>query len=144
VPATAAAPTAATATAPTAPAVTTTVTSTSASATGTATASATITAAVTFRPGGRGRGLDAVEVGLIAFFELGSAFEGQACSAHWRANRDGFHRPSFFTGFTAVTALGRRRATHFRALLFQNGFAREADAIAFYGQHLHQYLVAFF
>ena len=34
-------------------------------------------------------------------------------------------------------------ATHLRALLFQNRFARKPDAVAFDRQYLHQHLVAF-
>jgi hypothetical protein len=34
-------------------------------------------------------------------------------------------------------------AAHFSALLFQNRFARQPDAVAFNRQHLHQHLIAF-
>src|ERR1051326_2681519 len=35
-------------------------------------------------------------------------------------------------------------SAHLRALLFQNRLARQPDTVAFHGQHLHQYLIAFF
>ena len=37
-----------------------------------------------------------------------------------------------------------RSPAHLGALLFQNGFARQLDAIAFDSQHFHQHLIAFF
>ena len=38
---------------------------------------------------------------------------------------------------------GKFAATHFCALLFEDGFAREPDAITFDGQDLYQDLIAF-
>src|SRR5881397_3728647 len=35
-------------------------------------------------------------------------------------------------------------SAHFRSLLFEHGFARQADTISFDCQHFHQYLVALF
>src|ERR1043166_7798154 len=35
-------------------------------------------------------------------------------------------------------------SAHLRALLFQNLLARQPDTVAFHGQHLPQYLIAFF
>jgi hypothetical protein len=39
---------------------------------------------------------------------------------------------------------GKFAATHFCALLFEDGFARETDAVAFDGQDFYQHLIAFF
>ena len=84
-----------TTTASAASAVTTTMASTAAT-TGPAPASSTVTAAIAFRPGGRSsRGIYTVEVGFIAFVEIGAAFEGQACASNGRADGDRFHRRSF-------------------------------------------------
>src|ERR1700687_2613044 len=50
--------------------------------------------------------------------------------------------------FTAAASLFQRRwrglFLHFFALLAQNRFARQADFVAFDGQHFHQHLVVFF
>ena len=54
------------------------------------------------------------------------------------------------SGFTAAAALsstvfgGKFAAAHFGALLFEDGFARQADAVAFDGQDFYQHLIAFF
>ena len=67
----------------------------------------------------------AVEIWLRLFFEIASTF-----------NR---------YGSSSALALGRSFApAHLRALFFENRFARQPNAIAFYGQHFHQNLVAFF
>jgi hypothetical protein len=43
------------------------------------------------------------------------------------------------------STIGRKlAAAHLGALLLEDGFARQANAVAFDGQHLHQHLVAFF
>jgi hypothetical protein len=54
--------------------------------------------------------------------------------------------PAAAAGATFSTfAFGWRfSAAHLGALLFQDGLARQLDAIAFNGQHLHQDLIAFF
>jgi hypothetical protein len=69
----------------------------------------------------------AVEVLLGLVGTLVTTFEGHGSAA-------AFFRSSPFT-----TA----RRLHFGALLFQDGFARQLNAIAFDGQHFHQHLVAF-
>ena len=123
----------------------TTVASTATTSAATATAARTATAAawtISAAISGTGglRSIDAIEVWLIAFFEVSAAFEGQA-SGYRRGNCNGFHWSSFFAAFAAIR---RRSAAHLCALLFQDRFAREANAIAFNGQHFHQHLIAFF
>src|SRR6516162_6380643 len=50
-----------------------------------------------------------------------------------------------FERHARLNRLGHRlAAAHLGALLFEDGLARQLDAIAFDGQHLHQDLVAFF
>ena len=51
-----------------------------------------------------------------------------------------------FEGYRAASFAFRRRlgSAHLGALLFQDGLARQLDAVAFDSQHLHQDLVAFF
>ncbi len=108
---------------------TTTAVTTSVSSSIGATISAAFRAAVAAAPGYRGV---AVEVGFVVG-EVGAAFDGQGGS---------------MCGFAAAVCSSavRRKfaATHFRALLFKDGFARQANAVAFDGQDLHQHLVAFF
>ena len=109
---------------------TSTVTTSVASSIG-ATISAAFGAALSW--GASGYGSVAVEVGLVVG-EIGAAFDGQCRSM------GGFTTASF-----SSTVFGRKfAAAHLGALLLENGFARQADAVAFDGQHLHQYLVAFF
>ena len=82
---------------------------------------------------GSGYGCIAVEVGFVVG-EIGAAFDGQ------RRSMCGF-APS-----ALASAVFRRKfaATHFCALFLEDGFARQANAVAFDGQHFYQYLVAFF
>src|SRR6185437_3029163 len=120
-------------------AATTTTTSTTASTRTTAASSAiaaTVAASVatTISRGGR---IDAVEVRLVAFLELGTAFERQRRSACR-------NRLRFRLGFSLDRGSRRRSAAaHFRALLFENRFARKTNAVAFDGEHFHQDLIAF-
>src|SRR5689334_3418875 len=68
--------------------------------------------------------IDAIEVGFARIFgELFAAFDSHGASRRLR------HFPL-------------AAAAHFRALLLQNRFAREANAIAFDGQDFHQDLIA--
>jgi hypothetical protein len=122
---------------------TTTTSAATSTATRTATAAArTISAAIA---GTRGlRGIDAIEVGFITLFELSAAFERQASAGNWRCDCNGIHLSSFFSAFTFAAIGGRSATTHFRALLFQDSFARKANTIAFNGQYFHQHLIAFF
>ncbi len=76
----------------------------------------------------------AIEVRLAFLFFLGAAFitafEGHATGCA------GFRSPDFRPFCTIAAA-------HLGALLFQNRFARQLDAVAIDCQHLHQDLVAF-
>src|SRR5580704_4504847 len=82
---------------------------------------------------GSGYGGIAVEVGFIVG-KIGAAFDGQRRSM------------SGFTTAALSSAVFRWKlaAAHFRALFLEDGFARQAYAVAFDGQHLNQHLVAFF
>src|SRR5262249_25821502 len=82
-----------------------------------------------------------IEVGLagLVFVEVATTFD-----------RDGFFRlrplrPRCFTAFRSGSAfaIAAARGRHLGALLFENGFAGQLDAIAFDAQDLHQHLVAF-
>src|SRR5437867_2424961 len=80
--------------------------------------------------------LDAIEIGLVAFFEFSSAFKRQS----GRRCRNGLR-----SGFDFAVRWRRWRATaHLCALFPQNCFARKPNAVAFNSQYLHQYLVVFF
>ena len=117
---------------------TTTTSAATSTAARTATAAArTISAAISGT--GRLRSIDAIEVWLVAFFEFSAAFEGQAAS-HRRRDCDCLDWSSFLAG---AVLIWRRSAAHFCALLFQDGFARKPNAIAFDRQHFHQHLIAF-
>src|SRR3954465_1368674 len=121
---------------------TTATTSTAAStATGTTTAARTISAAIASAGTRRLRSIDTIEVWLIAFFEVSAPLESQSATRNRRGHSHRFRRTSFFP---TLAILRRRSATHLCALLFQDGFAREANAIAFNRQHFHQHLIAFF
>ena len=74
----------------------------------------------------------AVEVGFVVG-EVGAAFDGQ-CGSMSRFTAAAFSSTAFRRKFAAA---------HLGALLLENGFARQPDAVAFDGQHLHQHLVAF-
>src|SRR5438132_13564599 len=90
------------------------------------TASATITAAIGCAMGGS----FTIEVGFLV---------GKIAAA---LNGDGGHVSGscFVVGFASTFYW----ASHFRSLLFEHGFARQADTISFDCQHFHQYLVALF
>src|SRR5579864_1549968 len=141
----------ASATAPTTSAAITTtpVASTASAAWTTASARTTITTPIrTAITGGLRRRLNAVEIRFVAFLKFGSAFDSQRRSAHYRtALAFGLRRPAFCeprrNSATAVCRSGSCSA-HFCALLFQNSFAREANAIALDGEYFHQHLIAFF
>ena len=121
----------------TASAAAATTTTSAAPAAGTSTASATISTwpAISARPLWSSvaywRRVIPIEVWLGLIVEIPAALDRQ--SRDWCSCR-------------FASAIRRRRfsATHLRALLFQNRFARQPDAIAFDRQHLHQHLVAFF
>jgi hypothetical protein len=124
---------------PTTTVASTTTTPAAATAAGTASAAArTISAAIA--GAGRLRSIDAIEVRFIAFFKVSAAFEGQA-SGDRRGNCNGFDWSSVFAAFAAIRW---STATHLCALLLQDRFARESNAIALDRQHFHQYLIAFF
>src|SRR5204863_9438524 len=85
-------------------------------------------------------GIYAVEVRLFTISLFMTTFErhrpaGPFCSAVRVHIPRGCYRSP--TAFTAT--LGR----HLRALLFQNCFARESDAIAFHRENLHEDLISF-
>ena len=131
--------TAAVSAAATASAITTTMppAATAGSASSPATVSTAITATLRAIASSLRRRLDAVEIGLIAFFKLSAAFESQSR----RARRN---RSRFGLNLAAQGLCGRWCASpHLRALLFQNCLARKADAVAFDRQDFHQHLVAF-
>ena len=80
--------------------------------------------------------IHAIEVWLIVGVEIGAAFDHRrGRTLCGKRSRSFAHRRS---------SGGEGRSTHLRALLFQNRFARQPDAVAFDGQHLHQHLIAFF
>ncbi len=124
---------AASATSPTTTASTagaTTAVTTSVSSSIGATISAAFRAAVSWGASGY-RGV-AVEVGFVVG-EVGAAFDGQGgCVRGFRA--------------AIRSTIFRRKfaAAHLGALLLEDGFARQADAVAFDGQHFYQHLVALF
>src|SRR5207302_6104811 len=64
-----------------------------------------------------------IEIGFGFVRKIAAAFNSDGCSR------------SFGCHFAT---------THFCALLFEDGFAREPYAVAFDGQHFHQHLIAFF
>src|SRR5947209_5829858 len=74
----------------------------------------------------------AIEVGLAT---VAHSFVGEICPA-----LDGYAA----RGYTGSGAFSSLATAHLGALLFQNGLAREANAIAFNGQHFDQHLIAFF
>ena len=82
-----------------------------------------------------------VEVRLRLVGKITSAFDGQRRCMGRRCRRLAFE---FVTRTVCRYAFFHRRSTHLGALLFQNCFAREPDAVAFHRQHLHQHLIAFF
>jgi hypothetical protein len=88
------------------------------------------------------RSIDAVEVGFIAFIEVSSTFKGQSTASNGRGNCNHIRRGSFFAAF--ITLRRRSASTHFCALLFQNSFARKANAVTFDGKHFYQHLIALF
>jgi hypothetical protein len=79
-----------------------------------------------------------VEVWLVVG-EIRTTFNGERTAA-LRRSRNCVLR------FARTVVAIRRSFTpaHLRALLFQNSFARETDAVAFHRQHFHEYLIAFF
>src|SRR5262249_5400749 len=99
------------------------------------------TIASAFRPARTSRGwfgIDTVEVRLVVGVEFSAAFDhSRRLSVCCRRSGN---------CVSAITALRSRRrtASHLRALLFQNCFARQLDAIAFHGQDFYQDLIAFF
>ncbi len=54
------------------------------------------------------------------------------------------HRTAFAAAFTTTAVRRKLTAAHLGALLLQDGFARQLNAIAVDGQHFHQNLIAFF
>src|SRR5436189_688152 len=91
------------------------------------TASATITAAIGCAMGGP----FTIEVGFLVW-KIAAALNG-----YRRHVRDSSFVVDFAAAFYSTSA-------HFRSLLFEHGFARQADTISFDCQHFHQYLVALF
>ena len=88
-------------------------------------------------------GIFTVEVGFLVFAEIASTFKGDSFFATTRLRRGSFttvisgrRSGCSFTSFTTLSCqLG--------ALLFQDGLARQLDAVAFDGQDFHQHLIAF-
>ena len=74
----------------------------------------------------------AVEVGFVVG-EIGAAFDGERRSV------------GRFTAAALSSTVLRWKfaAAHFCALLFEDGFARQTDAVAFDGKHFYQHLIAF-
>jgi hypothetical protein len=104
---------------------------TSVSATIRSTISGTFRASLTGAGSGY-RGV-AVEIGFVVS-KVGATFDGQRGS---------------MSGFTAAALSStifrwKFAAAHFRALLFEDSFARQTNAVALDGQHFYQHLVAFF
>ena len=81
-------------------------------------------------------GIDTVKVGLLVGVKIGAAFD-HGC---WRS----VGLRNFRGGSRCSLQFRRWSPTHFRALLFQDRFARQLDAVAFDSQHFHQHLVALF
>src|SRR6266496_3689790 len=120
----------------TSPITATTTSTTPASGTTSATRSA-ITAAVRRTITCRLRcRFDAVEVWLVAFLEFRTAFDGHC----WRARSNRL----WLEFVAALNRSGRCGSTHFCALFFQDGFAREPNPIALDSQNFHQHLIVFF
>src|SRR5258706_4622739 len=80
---------------------------------------------------------DAIEVRFIVGVEISAAFDHCCRFAVTDRRRSRRFRYTTFR-------IRRRSPAHLGALLFQDRLARQLDAIAFDGQHFHQYLVAFF
>src|SRR5262245_15697198 len=72
---------------------------------------------------------------------LGSAFS--AIEIWLRLRRTLVKISAAFDGHSAHGILRGIAAAHLGALLFENRLARKPDAVAFYGEHFHQHLVAF-
>lgn len=117
-------------------ATTTATSAASAASAGTASAAATISTTITAVAAiASVRGAFAVEVRLIWFVgEIAAAFDDQRAALNWLAS---------------LCCRGRRVFSssalrgHLGSLLFQDGFARESDAVAFHCQDLHEDLIAF-
>src|SRR5262249_56690314 len=120
--------------------------SASASASASAMPSTAATAAWAFRTSAAGAdgftiGLFAVEVGFcLVVREIATALKGDGFFRFRTRGRCGLAAIAGRSGLLAIPA----RCRHFGALLFQDGLARQFDAIAFDAQDLHQYLVALF
>jgi hypothetical protein len=100
---------------------------TSSPVTSTVSAAVTSTVSATIARGWR---VDPIEIRLVAFIELSSAFERQGGSCADR-NR-------LSLGLRLAIDWSRRRwrcgtTAHLCTLFFKNCFARETDAVAFYG-----------
>ena len=82
--------------------------------------------------------VNAIKVWFLVFVELSAAL-------NHRGRRTVRSRRLRLMCRRSLCFRRRRRSTaHLRPLFFQDRLARQLDAIAFDGQHLHQHLVAFF